>query len=614
MELIAFNAPIDIEAAASGDKGPPKFSMMAYGGGPMRVAGWRQPVAIDLNGLTIPNGSVPIRFNHDAAHGVGHADKIEKTGGKLTASGIISRATPAAAEVVASSKNGFKWQASVGVTPQDYESIGPDESRVVNGQKISGPFIHVTKSMLSEISFVDLGADSSTSANVTAARAAQNKEREQMDEKDVLTAERERVTAVVKATAKHPDIQAKAIHEGWTVDRAELECHRQERADWTKKSPPAIIAGSMDGRANPDMLEACVTWHLFGEKTVEKRHGAQVAEMVKAHRPTSIVDICAMWAKAEGVNYHSTDGLIRAAMSTISMPNALETSIQKQLLEIYQTIPNTCLKVAKVRDSKTFRAETELRPTAFSSVLDKVGAHGEIKTARLGENNYPISGLNTFARGFTLSRHDIVNDDLGVLQKVPALMGEAAARTLGDAFWKFVMSPSSYFSTGNKNKATGVGSALQSSSMITAIAAFRNRLDQNGGNIYMPLATLVVGSSNEFTAKGLLRSIEVEQYVTSSSPTQPRSNVLADSVPGLEVEPRLENAVFAGNSATAWYLFSTPDKAPFFISFLSGQRTPILAPVGLGEDQQVGGLAWQILYDFQIDAGDTNAAYFAAGA
>jgi hypothetical protein len=50
-------AVIDVDAAASGDGATalPRFRMVAYTGGPMRVAGWRHPVIVDLAGLAIPS-------------------------------------------------------------------------------------------------------------------------------------------------------------------------------------------------------------------------------------------------------------------------------------------------------------------------------------------------------------------------------------------------------------------------------------------------------------------------------------------------------------------------------------------------------------------------------
>ena len=52
----------------------PRFRMVAYTGAPMRIAGWRYPVVIDLAGMAIPSQSRPIRFSHDASAGVGHTD------------------------------------------------------------------------------------------------------------------------------------------------------------------------------------------------------------------------------------------------------------------------------------------------------------------------------------------------------------------------------------------------------------------------------------------------------------------------------------------------------------------------------------------------------------
>src|SRR5512142_522948 len=61
----------------------PRFRMLAYTGGPMRVAGWRHPVIVDLAGLAIPSQSRPIRFGHDANSGIGHTDGIHIDAGQL---------------------------------------------------------------------------------------------------------------------------------------------------------------------------------------------------------------------------------------------------------------------------------------------------------------------------------------------------------------------------------------------------------------------------------------------------------------------------------------------------------------------------------------------------
>jgi hypothetical protein len=53
-EFVAFSAVPVIEAAAS-EKELPRFSMVAYSGGTMRIAGFPHAVVVDLAGLTVPN-------------------------------------------------------------------------------------------------------------------------------------------------------------------------------------------------------------------------------------------------------------------------------------------------------------------------------------------------------------------------------------------------------------------------------------------------------------------------------------------------------------------------------------------------------------------------------
>ena len=133
---------ITIEAAAPATDGKtplPRFSMVAYTGGPMKVSGWRYPVIIDLAGLVVPSQSRPIRFNHEATSGIGHSDAIGVHDGKLIAAGVVSRDTAAAREVVASAKNGFPWQASVGASVDHFEFVKDSQAVIVNGREFSGP-------------------------------------------------------------------------------------------------------------------------------------------------------------------------------------------------------------------------------------------------------------------------------------------------------------------------------------------------------------------------------------------------------------------------------------------------------------------------------------------
>lgn len=301
-------ASIDVEAAGDGGDGEvklPRFRMVAYTGTPMRVAGWRAPVVVDLAGLAIPNQKRPIRFSHDPAAGVGHTDSIRIDKGKLIAAGVVSRDTAVAREVVASSKNGFPWQASIGSSVDEFEFIKDGQTVLVNGQSFTGPLNVIRKATLGEISFVDLGADGETSAHIAAisnhtpnhqeyadmsnpgktstdaASQAATAEHSQASGTDLpgvdsgrtdavaaaqvsplqsieqiraqAAAETQRIAAVRRiCNGRFSDIEANAIRDGWDATRTELEVLRASRP----KAPMVHVPMQQDVVANGQMLEA----------------------------------------------------------------------------------------------------------------------------------------------------------------------------------------------------------------------------------------------------------------------------------------------------------------------------------------------------------------------
>jgi phage major head subunit gpT-like protein len=173
LDILAIDCEVAIEAAApstdeGGDSSLPRFSIIAYTGGPIRTLGFTYPVVVNLDGMSIPAQRRPVRFQHSAFEGVGHTERIAIEEGSLVAEGVVSRDTPAAQEIVASGKKGFPWQASIGASVDEIEFIKRDVAVTVNGRKFNGPIYVAHKTTLNEISFVDLGADQQTQARIAA--------------------------------------------------------------------------------------------------------------------------------------------------------------------------------------------------------------------------------------------------------------------------------------------------------------------------------------------------------------------------------------------------------------------------------------------------------------
>ena len=144
----------------------PKIVGTAYSGGKMSLPGWKNPVVVDLSGMELPE-SVPLLANHEnrTSSRIGMVSASVKNN-VLEISGEIISEGSEAADIVAQSKAGADWQLSIGADVKECELIRG--KREVNGQEIEGPFYHVRKSALREVSVVAVGADAHTSMKVTA--------------------------------------------------------------------------------------------------------------------------------------------------------------------------------------------------------------------------------------------------------------------------------------------------------------------------------------------------------------------------------------------------------------------------------------------------------------
>src|SRR6056297_2090901 len=148
-----------------------KFSMTAYTGGAMRLGGWPYPVVVDLAGMRVTRKSRPILKDHDRGSIVGHTDDITITDKSLQVAGVISGVGVTAQEVIATSENGFPWQASLGASADKVVFIPEGKTAKANGRDHNGPLYIARKSTLGEVSFVALGADDNTEARVAAGQA-----------------------------------------------------------------------------------------------------------------------------------------------------------------------------------------------------------------------------------------------------------------------------------------------------------------------------------------------------------------------------------------------------------------------------------------------------------
>ncbi len=608
--------------AAGGERKRPGISMLAYGGGIMYVSGWGD-VAVDLAGLDA-SGQIPLLADHDARVGgaVGHGT-AEVRDGRLFVAGVVSGAGEAAQQIVEMARGGFAFQASVGVQPEEHERIRPGEKVVVNGRALSSPrgFTLVKRGRLREVSITVIAADPSTSVAIAASRFRKEKSMDtdvqNVNEDAIRASERERLKMIEamcrppaggwgKAQQKVDELKAAAI--AGEIDQKDLSAEllsilRDSRPKIGMTSPGPTVE-------NTTVLEAALLKRMGLEALGEKALGALAMEHGARLKATHMLDLCRTALQFEGHDVpHGREEMVRASLSTMSLPTALSNLANKLLLEAYEESQATWRAFAAVRSVSDFKTNTAIRPS-FTGSLQQVAPGGELKHGSAAEW-FTEFKADTYGRLFSVDRRDLINDDLGAFDEVARASGRAAMRKLNDLVYQVLLANAgNFFSAGNGNYIEGVDAALSFDSLSEAIGLMMTQRDAEGNDLDLRPKTLLVPPELQPTAKGLLES-EFLQQIAENTPT---GNSLRRAV-SVEVEPRLSNAVKYGTSASTkhWYLFSAPGNVPMIVAFLQGKQTPTVEFFGLDQDASRLAVTWRVYFDFGAALVDPRAAVRSKG-
>ncbi len=656
-----------LEITASGDGGGRhKVAGLAYSGGKMRLFGWSKPVVVDLSGMTVPE-SVPLLANHEN-HTLGRVGVVsaKADGGRLAISGEIVAGGELAEAIVAQGKAGADWQLSIGAEVEAAELVQSGK-RKVNGTEQEAPFYHVTKSTLREVSVVAVGADRSTHMTVTAqlqlkgnsimeteikgngttgngervmgngAAAAETPKAEtpkapekaetqaaaQPDAKAVaeaaVRAERERVAAVrAVCGGEFPEIEAKAVAEGWgreRVSEAVLAAYRERQP---KTSAPSVSVRKSGTTART--LEAALSLRAgIDGDSLAREMGEETVEAASKDADLPLAGLLAECMRLEGMDAPRTldNAAIKAAFSTVSLPGILSNVAQKKLLQAYRAQPVVATRLCTSADLSDFKENERFRLTDIGD-LKPVGADGEIRDGGVSEEK-AVNRLDTYAKKFCLTRKMVINDDLGAFLKVPSAMGNRAARLVDQLFFSRLMANPAMgdgkplFSAAHRNLLTGAASALSSDSLKKAIQLFLNQTDADGQPISVEPSVLLVPTALKFLAQELTQGPTLVMSGGAENVVRPSVNVLANEGLSIVSSPYLSNSKYEGASEAAWYLFGKPGTVDTFeIGYLKGRRTPTVERGDL--DFNVLGVWFRVYFDVGIREQDHRGMVKSNGA
>lgn len=436
------------------------------------------------------------------------------------------------------------------------------------------------------------------------------------DFKAQLAAEQRHHAEVQAKAAGHPEIAATAIEKGWSIDKVELEVLK---ASQSRTRPTSFNSAQNSPENLPMVIEAslCVS---RGIKDVEKQFDDKILQAAHTtfRRGVGLQQMFLMAASANGMYLEpgtriTTGNLrevleytfpnrreLRAAASTLSLPGILSNVANKEILQGYMEEDSVWRMIAQIKSVSDFKTVTSYR-MLDDMEYEKLGPDGKIKHGTTGEESFTRS-VDTYAKMYSLTRRDIINDDLSALDDLRSRVGRGGAIKLNDLYWTtflantgtiWTAARTNYISGSTTNLGTdGVGLGL-------GVKAWRQRRSPSGDG-----SKRISGTARYVLVPPELETIADQLYVARNvnSVAVSSANTHAGKYQPI-VANQLSDSAYTGYSTTAWYLMGDPGMgAPVVVSFLNGQETPTVESADADFDNL--GVQFRGYHDFGCDLGD----------
>lgn len=381
-----------------------------------------------------------------------------------------------------------------------------------------------------------------------------------------------------------PDICAKAVSEKWTLDQTKDKMLEQVRASRPTSGNLGIITnGTQVPLGRVIEASALMAGGLAPEKIEEYTAPVIEAAQKRFRSGMSLQRMLIEAARANGYSGYTIDAgnwsevlmaaKVQAAYSNVALPGIMSNIANKFLLTGFNSPGQTWRAISSIGNVKDFKAITSYRLGADFK-FQKVAPTGELKHGSMSETSY-TNQADTYGMVVSVTRKDIINDDLGALTRIPELIGIGAAQSFNEIFWTEFMDNSAFFTTGNKNLVEGTSYVLSIDGLKEAVKTFRALKDENGVRFGVAPSILLVPSTLEPTAEELYSATQIiAAGVGSSKNMVPNTNIYTRKFQPV-VSEFLDDSDYTGYSTTAWYLFGNPAiRAAIQTVFLNGVQSP----------------------------------------
>ena len=374
------------------------------------------------------------------------------------------------------------------------------------------------------------------------------------------------------------------------------------------KCAPQVLQKMKAGGADADRVAVAMGYD--DAKSFAKIHAAGISAGLGRHRLFSLAEHYAKRGR-DGINtgrlnFRTDEEVLGAAFnhSTSDFPRLLAGGTNKVLMAYFALTPTTWSRWCGVDSSSDFKTKDMITVSELPE-LALILPGQDAEEGRVNER-YETTQLRTYARGFSIDRRTIINDDLSGITRVLQGWGLTAA-LLPEQLAYAGLTNNAALSDGvalfhathnNLQSAT----ALSHASLVTAMTAMMTQrgFGQSTSELMVMPKTLLVPTALWATAK----------QVTSSpyDPTVTNANAEVPSAVAGMLEP-IQSPYLHRNSTTAWYLVGGTEMPLVVVTFLNGRQEPFVNPID--GDGSILGKRFEIIFDcrakaVQFESGQRN--------
>ncbi len=385
----------------------------------------------------------------------------------------------------------------------------------------------------------------------------------------------------------------KFIREGTSVAQVKdaiLTKQRENRAP----QPSGIEFGAEDRDKFRDAATDGVLMRA-GRSIIKPAAGAME---LRSMRLRDLAVECLQRAGVQGAHRMSDEDLLKRALSPDStFQSILSNAAHKTLSQAYQEAPTTFQYWTGKGSNSDFKAAEHYR-ISEAGELQLTPQNGLIPYDSPMKDEKVTKAVLTYSERWGFTREAFINDDLGVLNRVPAAYVIAAKRGINKLVYKMLASNpvifdgETLFSAAHKN--LGTAGAIGTTTMSEARKLMRTQKGiRNEAILNIAPKYLIVPAEQETAASQYIASVADPEAKHSGV-----TNVFRNSM-DIIVDAELDQY-----SEYAWYLAADPNIADTIeVTYLRGQEEPTLE-TDIPFDRL--GLDFRIYFDYGVTVLDSR--------